>query len=82
LTFLNKENLMSSPNIEPPADGTRITIRNGKIEVPDLPIIPFIEGDGTGPDIWRAAVRVCDAAVQKAYGAARQIRWMEEKNER
>jgi len=68
---------MSSPKIEAPADGTRITIRNGKIEVPDHPIVPFIEGDGTGPDIWRAAVRVLDAAVRKAYGAARQIRWIE-----
>jgi isocitrate dehydrogenase len=68
---------MSSPSIELPADGARITIRNGKLDVPDRPIVPFIEGDGTGPDIWRAAVRVFDAAVRKAYGAARQIQWME-----
>ncbi len=68
---------MSSLKVEPPVDGRRITIRNGRIDVPDHPIIPFIEGDGTGPDIWRASVRVLDAAVLKAYGAARQIKWME-----
>ena len=45
--------------------------------VPDRPIVPFIEGDGTGPDIWRASVRVFDAAVEKAYGGRRQIEWME-----
>jgi isocitrate dehydrogenase len=60
-----------------PANGQKITIQNGKLVVPDQPIIPFIEGDGTGPDIWRAAVRVLDAAVQKAYGARRRIHWME-----
>ena len=48
-----------------------------RIVVPDQPIIPFIEGDGTGPDIWRASVRVLDAAVQKAYGGRRKIHWME-----
>ncbi len=68
---------MSSLKVEPPVDGRRITIRNGRIDVPDHPIVPFIEGDGTGPDIWRASVRVFDAAVSKAYGAARQIKWME-----
>ena len=51
--------------------------RNGKLAVPDNPIIPFIEGDGTGPDIWRASVRVMDAAVAKAYGGKRRIHWME-----
>ena len=45
--------------------------------MPDHPILPFIEGDGTGPDIWRASVRVLDAAVQKAYGGKREIQWME-----
>ena len=60
-----------------PAQGQKITIANGKLAVPDQPIIPFIEGDGTGPDIWRASVRVMDAAVQKAYGAKRKIHWME-----
>src|SRR5688500_18071064 len=57
--------------------GDTITISNGKLNVPDQPIIPFIEGDGTGPDIWRASVRVFDAAVQKAYSGRRQIKWME-----
>ncbi len=68
---------MSSLKVEPPVDGRRITIRNGRIDVPDHPIVPFIEGDGTGADIWRASVRVLDAAVSKAYGAAREIKWME-----
>ena len=60
-----------------PAQGQKITIANGKLVVPDQPIVPFIEGDGTGPDIWRASVRVFDAAVQKAYGGKRKIAWME-----
>ncbi|MBM0107886.1 NADP-dependent isocitrate dehydrogenase [Steroidobacter sp. S1-65] len=60
-----------------PPQGQKITIQNGKLNVPDQPIIPFIEGDGTGPDIWRASVRVLDAAVQKAYGGKRKIHWME-----
>jgi isocitrate dehydrogenase len=63
--------------IQIPAGGEKITNANGKLRVPDQPIIPFIEGDGTGPDIWRASVRVFDAAVQKAYGTKRKIRWME-----
>ncbi len=57
--------------------GTKISIRDGKLVVPEQPIIPFIEGDGTGPDIWRASVRVMDAAVAKAYGGRRKIHWME-----
>jgi len=61
----------------PPAQGQKITISNGRLNVPDRPIVPFIEGDGTGPDIWRASVRVFDAAVQKAYGGKRKIEWME-----
>jgi isocitrate dehydrogenase len=64
-------------NITVPANGQKITITNGKLNVPDNPIIPFIEGDGTGPDIWRASVRVMDAAVQKAYNGKRKIAWME-----
>src|SRR6185437_2153869 len=63
--------------LTPPAQGARITLRDGKLVVPDNPIIPFIEGDGTGPDIWRASVRVMDAAVQKAYGGKRKLHWME-----
>jgi isocitrate dehydrogenase len=67
----------TGPKITPPAGGERITIRDGKLRVPDHPIIPFIEGDGTGPDIWRASVRVMDAAVARAYGDRRRIRWLE-----
>jgi isocitrate dehydrogenase len=63
--------------IKVPADGAKIHIINGKLQVPDNPIIPFIEGDGTGRDIWRASVRVFDAAVEKAYGGRRKIHWME-----
>src|SRR5471030_1515996 len=63
--------------ITPPKTGTAISRKNGQLVVPDNPIIPFIEGDGIGPDIWRASVRVFDAAVQKAYGGKKQIAWME-----
>ena len=63
--------------LQVPHGGEKITIANGKLRVPDHPIVPFIEGDGTGPDIWRASVRVFDAAVKKAYGGNRQIHWME-----
>jgi isocitrate dehydrogenase len=56
---------------------TPITLQNGRLNVPDDPIIPFIEGDGTGPDIWRASVRVLDAAVEKAYGGKKKIAWKE-----
>lgn len=57
--------------------GQKITIANGKLTVPNNPVIPFIEGDGTGPDIWAASVRVLDAAVEKAYGGTRKIEWRE-----
>ena len=60
----------------PPA-GEKISIANGKLTVPNNPILPFIRGDGTGPDIWAASVRVFDAAVQKAYGGKRKISWFE-----
>ncbi len=60
-----------------PTSGERITIKDGKLNVPDNPIIPFIEGDGTGPDIWAASVRVLDAAVEKAYSGKRKIAWYE-----
>ncbi len=60
-----------------PTGGQAISISNGKLTVPDHPIIPFIEGDGTGPDIWRASVRVFDAAVAKAFGGKKKIAWME-----
>jgi isocitrate dehydrogenase len=64
-------------SISPPAIGTAITRRGGQLVVPDDPIIPFIEGDGTGRDIWRASVRVLNAAVDKAYRGKRKIAWME-----
>jgi isocitrate dehydrogenase len=63
-------------NVTPPA-GDRITIRGGRLEVPDRPVLPFIEGDGTGPDIWRAAAGVFEAAVAKAYQGRRRISWFE-----
>ena len=64
-------------NLTPPADGEAITMQNGRLHVPTEPIIPFIEGDGTGPDIWRAAQNVFDTAVRKAYGGKRRIVWFE-----
>lgn len=63
-------------NIKPP-QGDKISIQNGVLKVPDHPVIPFIEGDGTGPDIWKASVRVFDAAVEKAYGGKKKISWFE-----
>ncbi len=68
---------MTYKTIDIPEGGEKITIQAGDLQVPDNPIIPFIEGDGIGPDIWRAAVRVFDAAVEKAYGGKRKIHWME-----
>ncbi len=68
---------MAYQNVKVPADGAKISIQNGKLNVPNNPILPFVEGDGTGRDIWRASVRVFDAAVEKAYGGARKIHWME-----
>ena len=66
-----------SPAVAPPRGGAKIGLQNGKLQVPDNPVIPFIEGDGTGPDIWRASVRVMDAAVARAYGGKKRIQWME-----
>jgi isocitrate dehydrogenase len=60
-----------------PTDGAPITLRDGKLIVPDAPIIPFIEGDGTGPDIWRASQHVLDGAVRIAYGGKRRLAWFE-----
>jgi isocitrate dehydrogenase len=73
---------MTNPNptsVKPvvPAGGHKISLSNGKLLVPEHPVIPYIEGDGTGRDIWRASVRVLDAAVQSAYGGRRKIEWME-----
>ena len=67
---------MAYKDVIPPAGG-KIAIQNGKLNVPDNPILPFIRGDGTGPDIWAASVRVFDAAAQKAYGGKRKISWFE-----
>jgi len=60
-----------------PTTGEKITIENGQLKVPNNPIVPFIEGDGTGPDIWNASVRVIDAAVEKAYNGEKKIEWFE-----
>ena len=59
--------------LKTPTTGTAITRKGGRLVVPDNPIIPYIEGDGTGPDIWRASVRVFDAAVEKAFGGKKKI---------
>ena len=68
---------MAEPTLIPPAGGAKISIANGRLSVPNNPIVPFIEGDGTGADIWRASVRVLDAAVAKTYGGAKKIHWLE-----
>jgi isocitrate dehydrogenase len=68
---------MAYTDVVVPAGGSKIFTRNGKLQVPDNPIIPFVEGDGTGRDIWRASSRIFNAAVEKAYGGKRKIHWME-----
>ena len=68
---------MSYTILQVPQSGEKISIQNGRIKVPNQPIIPFVEGDGTGRDIWRASRRVFDAAVNKAYQGERQVQWME-----
>ena len=68
---------MPYKNVTVPSNGAPITMHNGVMQVPDNPIVPFIRGDGTGPDIWAASVRVFDAAVEKCYGKQRKIHWME-----
>src|SRR5438132_4435119 len=60
-----------------PADGARISYKDGSYQIPDNPIVPFIEGDGTGRDIWKASVRVFNAAVEKAYKNKRRVSWYE-----
>ena len=67
---------MPYKNITPPA-GDKISTSQGKLNVPDRPVIPFIRGDGTGPDIWAASVRVFDAAVEKASGGKKKVSWFE-----
>jgi len=68
---------MSYNDLTPPSDGSAITIENGNLVVPDNPVIPYIEGDGTGPDIWRSTQAVLDAAVEKAYNGEKKIVWFE-----
>ena len=69
---------MSDSKIKVPADGQKITMgADGRLQVPERPIVPFIEGDGTGPDITRAAMVAWNAAVEKAYGGTRRVEWME-----
>ncbi len=68
---------IDSKKLKKPERGEKISMKSSGLHVPDHPIIPFIEGDGTGPDIWRASVRVFDAAVQKAYAGKRKIEWYE-----
>ena len=74
---MKKTSPVKFDKISPLARGSRIEAKDGKLSVPDDPIIPFIEGDGVGPDIWRAAQRVFDAAVQICYGGGRRIEWFE-----
>jgi isocitrate dehydrogenase len=69
--------MLTLERLSVPKEGHRIEVRDGRMVVPDDPIIPFIEGDGTGPDIWRATRRILDAAVQAAYGGKRRIVWFE-----
>ena len=67
---------MSMPDVTQPTEGQPITQGpGGALQVPDQPIIPFIEGDGTGPDIWRATRRVIDGSVEKIYGGSRAVAW-------
>ena len=68
---------MTFDHLTPPSDGTSITMSAGKLSVPDNPVIPFIEGDGIGRDIWRAAIRVFDAAIEKSYDGKRRAVWFE-----
>ena len=67
---------MPYKDVTPPKGG-KISLKAGKLNVPDNPVIPFIRGDGTGPDIWAASERVFDAAVKKAYGGKRKVSWFE-----
>lgn len=71
------EGFLVFKNLTQPTAGEKITVDNGKLNVPNNPIVPFIEGDGTGPDIWNASVRVLDAAVEKAYKGEKKIAWFE-----
>src|SRR6201981_3199029 len=70
----SKRSTMAYQTVQAPSGG-KITIQDGKIQCPDNPVIPFIRGDGTGPDIWAASVRVFDAAVEKAYNGQKKVSW-------
>ncbi|MGH7657260.1 MAG: isocitrate/isopropylmalate family dehydrogenase, partial [Gemmatimonadales bacterium] len=72
-----KANTPALENLSAPSAGERITMHDGALRVPNHPVIPFIEGDGTGPDIWRASRMVFEAAVDRGYGKARSIEWFE-----
>ena len=69
--------MANTERLAEPASGTRIDFKDGRLIIPDDPIVPFIEGDGTGPDIWRATRIVIDGALQKTYGTKRKIAWYE-----
>lgn len=75
--FTQQEKCMSYTHVKIPEQGGKISIEQGNLQVPNYPIVPFVEGDGTGRDIWQASVRVFDAAVEKAYGPDRKLMWME-----
>jgi len=75
--IIKGDSSMAYKLVKVPEGGAKISIKDGKLQVPDNPILPFIEGDGTGRDIWRSSVRVFDAAVEKAYGGNRKVHWME-----
>jgi isocitrate dehydrogenase len=77
MKFTNGDTRMNERLLSVPLEGEKISNENGKLKVPDKPILPFIEGDGTGRDIWRASQRVFNAAVEKAYQGKRKIHWME-----
>ena len=69
--------MSSYQKLVPPKNGQKIEMKDGKLVVPDNPIVPFIAGDGTGQDIWNASVRVFDAAVKKAFGGKKKVEWFE-----
>ncbi|MGH8554411.1 MAG: isocitrate/isopropylmalate family dehydrogenase, partial [Gammaproteobacteria bacterium] len=68
---------MAYKHVEFPQQGQRLSIENGRLVIPDHPILAYVEGDGIGPDIMRACLRVWDAAIEQAYGGQRKVHWME-----
>lgn len=77
ISFVHSRRVTLVNALKAPTGGKKITIRNGKLKVPDTPVIPYIEGDGIGPDVWQASKQVINAAVEKAYGEKREIKWLE-----